>query len=165
MDLPKRKPHHLPEYLYQSGAYFVTVCTDKRKPILSRIVVGQGLAPAVPELTVYGRIVEKQLLSLETRFRGLKIDKYVIMPNHVHAIIFLENPTAAGASPRPTVSSAICAFKSLSTLQCKRQHPIDKVFQNSYYDHIIRNQNDYDEIWTYIDNNPQKWELDKLYIL
>ena len=165
MDFPKRKPHRLSEYNYKNGAYFVTVCTDKRKPILSRIVVGQGLALAVPELTAYGKIVEKQLLGLETRFHGLRIDKYVIMPNHIHAIITIENPTAAGPRPCPTVSSVVCAFKSLSTLECKKRYPIEKIFQNSYYDHIIRSQNDYDEIWEYIDNNPQKWELDKLYIL
>lgn len=163
--LPQRKSHRLPDFCYKNGYFFVTICTYKRRAILSRIDVGQGLAPAVPELTAYGRIVERELLALETRFRDVKIDKYVIMPNHIHAIVAINPPQAAGASPCPTLSSVIGAFKSLATLRCKKRYPVDKIFQNSYYDHAVRGQADYDEIWTYIDQNPQKWELDKMFVI
>ncbi len=101
------------------------------------------------------------MLLLEKRYPTLKIDQYVIMPNHIHAILVLED--AAGASPRPTITDIICAYKSLTTRECKKAHPIDKMFQTSFYEHVIRGQADYDEIAEYITNNPKQWELDKLY--
>ena len=73
---------------------------------------------------------------------------------------FKENQTG-GASPSPTVSDIICAFKSLSTLECKKLLPIDILFQRSYHDHIIRDDIDYQNIRQYIDENPIKWAEDK----
>lgn len=55
------------------------------------------------------------------------------------------------------------AFKSLTTLKCRREGLSGALFQTSFYDHIIRNENDYLEIWSYIDSNPLKWELDRLF--
>ena len=98
---------------------------------------------------------------LEERYPVLRIDRYVIMPNHIHIILILD--ASAGASPRPTVPEIICAYKSITTRECKKVRPIDKLFQTSFYEHVIRGQADYDEIATYIDNNPKQWELDKLY--
>jgi len=86
----------------------------------------------------------------------------VIMPNHIHFIVFLES-NAAGASPRPTLSDIICSYKSLVTRDCKTVQPIDKVFQTSFYEHIIRNRQDYDDISRYIKDNPARWYYDKLY--
>ena len=103
-ELPKRKHPRLDNYDYSSaGAYFITICTKDRKCVLSRIV-GRGLAPAETktEYTLFGEIAEKQLLSLEERYPHLVIEQYVIMPNHIHAILILKNKTA-GASPRPTI--------------------------------------------------------------
>ncbi len=100
--LPKRKHPRLDHYDYRTtGAYFITICTQNRRCLLSR-VVGRGLAPAEIRYTAYGRIAQEQLLLLEQRYPSLKIDQYVIMPNHIHAILFLEE--TAGASPRPTIS-------------------------------------------------------------
>ncbi len=140
----------------------MTVCTHGKSKILCS-VVGRGLAPPVPSLTDCGRIVEQQLLDLEKRFKHIKIDKYVIMPNHVH-VIFIVDSAAAGASPRPTVSDAICAWKSLSTRQCKMEGINQKLWQTSFYDHIIRDENDYLTRWNYIDTNPAKWAEDDYYI-
>jgi REP element-mobilizing transposase RayT len=98
---------------------------------------------------------------LEKRYPALKIDRYVIMPNHIHAVLILKE--TAGASPRPTVTDIICAYKSLTTKECKHAHRIEKLFQTSFYEHVIRGQADYDEIVEYIINNPKQWELDKLY--
>ena len=83
------------------------------------------------------------------------------MPNHIHAIIILEE--AAGASPRPTLSDVICAYKSLTKRECNKIKPISKLFQNSFYDHVIRNEVDYSEVLKYIEENPAKWYYDKLY--
>ena len=159
--LPKRKHPRLDHYDYSTaGAYFVTICTQNRRCLLSRIV-GRGLAPAEIQYTAYGQIAQEQLLLLEQRFPSMKIDRYVIMPNHIHATLFLTE--TAGASPRPTIMDIVCAYKSLTTRQCKKVYPIDKLFQTSFYEHVIRSREDYHEIAEYIANNPKKWELDKLY--
>ena len=104
MDLPQRKHPRLKEFAYDVGGfYFVTICAQDRKTLFSR--VGRGLAPAadpVITLTRYGKIVEEELLRLEERFPFIKIDRYVIMPNHIHVIFYYDDETA-GASPRPTL--------------------------------------------------------------
>ena len=155
--LPKRKHPRLDDYDYSTpGAYFITICTQDKRCLLSHIV-GRGLAPAEIRYTAYGQIAREQLLLLEQRYPNLKIDQYVIMPNHIHAILLLEE--AAGASPRPTIMDIVCAYKSLTTRQCK----IGKIFQTSFYEHVIRGPKDYEEIAEYIVNNPKQWELDTLY--
>ena len=159
--LPKRKHSRLDHYDYSTaGAYFITICTQNRRCLLSNIV-GRGLAPAEIRYTAYGRIAQEQLLLLEQRYPSLKIDQYVIMPNHIHAILLLEE--TAGDSQRPTIMDIVCAYKSLTTRECKKVRPVDKLFQTSFYEHIIRGREDYEEIAEYIVNNPKQWELDKLY--
>ena len=160
-DLPQRKHPRLNHYDYStSGAYFITICTQNRRCLLSRIV-GRGLAPAEIQFTAYGRIAQEQLLLLEQRYPSLPIDQYVIMPNHIHAILLLEETSED--SQRPTIMDIVCAYKSLTTRQCKKVQPIDKLFQTSFYEHVIRGREDYNEIAEYTVNNPKQWELDKLY--
>ena len=164
MELPNRKPNRLKQYDYTgNGAYFITICTQNRTEILSEIIVGRGLAPAECKLSEYGKIAEQELLNLEKRYAGVKIDKYVIMPNHIHAIISINNDLTAGARPRPTLSDIICTFKSITTRLCNKRHKGNKIFQTSFYDHIIRGEEDFKEIWEYIDGNPQKWREDRFY--
>ena len=160
--LPKRKPTRLKGYDYSlNGAYFITICTKDKKCILGKIV-GQGLAPVVTDLSQYGKIAKGQLLDLENRYKSVKIDKYVIMPNHIHIILVMDN--SAGASPCPTISDVVCSFKSLTTRMCnKADNKSQKIFQTSFHDHIIRGKKDYQKIWEYIDTNPIKWELDCFY--
>ena len=159
--LLKRKHPRLDHYDYStSGAYCITICTHSRRCLLSRIV-GRGLAPAETQYTAYGRIAQEQLLMLEQRYPSLKIDQYVIMPNHIHVILSLEE--TAGANPNPTIMDIVCAYKSLTTRQCKKVQPIDRLFQTSFFEHVIRNREDYNEVAEYIVNNPKQWELDKLY--
>ena len=160
-NFPKRKHPRLDHYDYSiAGAYFITICTQNRRCLLSHIV-GQGLAPAEIQYTAYGQIAREQLLLLEQRYPSLKIDRFVIMPNHIHAILLLEEmPEDA---PRPTLMDIVCAYKSLTTRQCKKVGPIDKLFQTSFYEHVIRGREDYHEIAEYIVNNPKQWELDRLY--
>ena len=165
-ELPKRKHTRLSAYDYSSaGAYFVTVCTQNRRCVLSRIV-GRGLAPAEKsgiEYTSFGEIAKAQLLLLEERYPYLSIDLYVIMPNHIHIIMIL-NGKSAGASPRPTITDIICAYKSLTTRECKKNGFDGKLFQTSFYEHIIRGREDYEEIVKYIYENPVRWFYDELYL-
>ena len=164
-ELPQRKHPRLVNYDYGSaGAYFITICTQNRRCVLSRIV-GRGLATAEArgmEYTSFGKIAEQQLLSLEERYEYLSVDKYVIMPNHIHVVLILEIE-AAGASPRPTLTDIVCAYKSLTTRECKNNGFDGKLFQTSFYEHIIRGREDYEEIVKYIYENPIRWHYDELY--
>ena len=163
--LPIRKHPRLDNYDYSStGAYFITICTQNRRCILSR-VVGRGLAPAETkgiEYTSFGEIAERQLLLLEDRYLHLEIDKYTIMPNHIHVIMIVKGDEA-GASPRPTIIDIVCAYKSLTTRECKNNGFEGKLFQTSFYEHIIRGREDYEEIVKYIYENPMRWYYDELY--
>ena len=156
MEAPQRKPNRIKSYDYsQCGAYFVTICTRDRKRILSEIVGDD--AHIVPK--PYGQIAEKYIRNAP------EIEKYVIMPDHIHLLIRLENgsmwastPTADRSCPRPnqTVASIVRSIKTLTTKEIGTS-----IFQRSYYDHVIRNQQDYDEIWQYIENNPCAWRIEK----
>ena len=162
MDLPKRKPIRLPEYDYSSpGAYFVTVCTHDRRCILSDITVGEGLAPPAVELTPIGQCVQEQLLALPSRFPLVHLDHFVIMPNHVHLLVSVAD--SGGASPSPTLSDVVGAFKSLSTRLSRGNLGDLPLWQRSYHEHVIRNANDYREIWNYIDANPARWAEDRYF--
>ena len=84
------------------------------------------------------------------------------MPNHIHVIfVLLEN--TGGASPSPTISNIVCAFKSLCVRAAKAEGFEGKLFQRSFYDHVIRGREDYEQIKRYIYENPQNWEKDELY--
>ena len=163
-DFPKRKPNRLENFDYGAGySYFITICTQDRKKMLSNIVsVGEGLAPPEIKTTQIGDIAEKQLLLLETRFPDLKIENFVIMPNHIHIIFSLFTETG-GASPSPTIPNVVCAFKSQCVRESRKIGYEGKLWQRSYHDHIIRNKKDYEEISKYIYENPINWETDEFY--
>ncbi|WP_073076102.1 transposase [Sporobacter termitidis] len=123
--LPKRKHPRLKNFDYsENGYYHITICTYSNLPLLSQITVGRGLAPAETMLTPLGRIVEQQLLALPERYPNVMISKRIIMPTHIHVIMVLQESTAAGASPRPTISDIVCAYKSISTRLCNEQEKI-----------------------------------------
>ena len=164
----QRKPTRLYGFDYSGcGTYFVTVCTQGKKQILSKVIplqeannenVGQGLAPAEIKLLPCGKIAGEQLKLLEIRFPCVTVYDYVIMPDHIHAIIniWYEHGTAE-ASLCPTLSHVVGVFKSLTTRICNRYCHKGKLFQSSFYDHIIRNDKDYEKTSEYIANNPQAW--------
>lgn len=154
---PCRKDHlRLPAWDYaQSAAYFITICTQNRSCILSDIRRGGA------QLRPLGRICEAQIKALELRY-GICVQKYVIMPNHIHLLLTIDR---AEQSPAPTISDMVCAFKSITTKQANQQENRlhRKLWQRSFYDHVIRNEQDYLETLKYIDENPVKWELDRFY--
>ena len=167
---PKRKELRLKQYDYSSqGAYFVTICIEGRKPILSDIVrpVGVGaLDDPQIRLTEIGKTVEKHLLSSE-KISGVTIDQYVIMPDHLHVMIFLDpnqyTSQKNGSSRAPTPTNAmlphiISTFKRL----CARELG-NNIFQRGYIEHIVRDQKDYDTRAKYICENPIRWYYKELY--
>ena len=113
MEFPQRKHVRLKDYDYgQAGMYFVTICTQNRRCILSQItppcfegaeLVGRGLAPAALRLTDCGRLVENELTALTERYPSVAIEKYVIMPNHFHGLIRLRE--TAGGKPPPYIDA------------------------------------------------------------
>ena len=176
-DAPKRKPIRLTEYDYSTpGAYFVTICTQGRRRILSDITAGDGvLDPPCVHLTEYGAAVEQTLLEMDRHYAHVTLEKYVIMPNHIHLLIRITgegtsrtpSPTdplvGAGVPDRPLPANAvlpmlISTLKRFSNRKCGVQ-----LWQRSYHEHVIRNERDYEEIWTYIDGNPAKWTLGRYY--
>ncbi len=173
--MPRRKPIRLAGYDYSTpGAYFVTICTHEKRCILSTIPVGAGAldGPSL-QLTALGEIVEKHILSTE-HIPGMHVDKYVIMPNHIHLILTLEQERGPSRAPAPTgvadgyggsgipanekLPRAIGVMKRLTNKEAGK-----KLFQRSYYEHVIRNEADYRRIWEYIDTNPAKWTEDCYY--
>ena len=148
MNLPKRKPTRLKNYDYSSdGAYFITICTHKKQKILSNIVGAIHESPEI-KLSLNGEIVEKYIKQLEARFY-LKVDKYVIMPNHIHLLIVIET-RAIRESPlqkRSTISNAIGYLKMNVSRDVHKIGYTEKIWQRSFHDHIIRNEGDYLKIW------------------
>lgn len=185
MELPRRKPIRLPEYDYSSpGAYFITICTHNRRCILSRITVGEGLAPPAVELSPVGQCVKEQILALPKRYPAVQIDNYAIMPNHIHLLVSFHrvsggaspsptpcNMDLGGASPQgththspsPTLFDVVRVLKSISTRLSRDNLGDLPLWQRSFHEHVIRNEHDYREIWEYIDANPAKWAEDRYY--
>lgn len=159
MDLPKRKPTRLKEFDYSTpGSYFITICTKDRKKLLSKITVGDD-ALIVPQnhLSGYGLICDKYIKNMNVIYENVSVDKYIIMPNHIHLLITIHG-TMKASSPTKNIGSIIRSFKTMVT----RETGIS-IFQRSYHDHIIRNEKDYQKIWQYIDANAAKWEEDCFY--
>lgn len=165
----QRKSVRLKEFDYsQNGYYFITICTKDRKNILSDIV-GDG-ACDIPKIQLchYGDIVEKNIKKMNMQYGNVRIKKYVIMPNHIHLLIEISDSQSidnilCGSSRAPNPTNAIIPkYISLFKRYCNRECGIN-IFQRSFYDHIIRDENDYIEICRYIMENPCKWQIDKLY--
>lgn len=154
MKLPQRKLQRLKGFDYASANfYFVTICTYKKRCILGK--PGQ--------LNLLGQIAEKELCGISDHFQGATVNKFIVMPNHLHAIFVLDTAAAERSRPFPTLSSIIGLYKSGVSREIHRMYPELLVWQPSFYDHIIRDEEDYLRIWEYIDENPAKWELDQYY--
>jgi len=171
-ELPKRKIIRLQEYDYSSkGCYFITICSQQRMNLFGEIPVGQGLCPC--RLSNIGEIINHEIKQLSPRFPNITIDKYVIMPNHVHLLMIIQNVSqeqeierqGQSPCPTPTIGDVIGALKSISTKKANERDDTRgrKVWQFRYHDHVIRDEEDYRQIWQYIDENPAKWTIDRYY--
>ena len=161
MEFKNRKPTRLKDYDYSSeGVYFVTVCSKDRKPMFSTVVGDGDLDVPKVLLSDYGKIIKNNIEYMNKIYSYIEISNYVIMPNHLHILINVSSSGMSG-SPSPT-NDVIPSF--VGTLKRFVNKEVgENIFQRSYNDHIIRNERDYLEHWTYIENNPLKWELDELY--
>jgi len=150
MNYSKRKSPRIPNYDYSTpNYYFITICTHRKKCIF-------GLQN---NLTEIGKIVDRHICNIQLYYENVFVDKYVIMPNHIHLILVLKH--SADCSDVPLI---VGQFKRGVTKDIRGIFPEMIVWQRSFHDHIIRNQVGYEKIWTYIDHNPIKWEEDCFYI-
>lgn len=168
--LPARKQLRLKGYDYsQNGYYFVTICTEDKGNALGNIKDKEMI------LSNVGIMVGKWWLELENKFPNIKLWEYVLMPNHIHGIIEIKNLVGAGF-PRPqqnngrgdrapTLGQIIGYYKYQSTKYCRLSGllPSIKLWQRNYHEHIIRSDDELQEIRRYISNNPKNWKKDKLY--
>ena len=92
------------------------------------------------------------------RYAGVFVDRYCIMPNHVHLIIGITSKENGRMISAPTLSRIIGQMKRFASKKCEKS-----IWQKSFYDEIIRNRAAYDEISKYVFENPMKWEEDELF--
>lgn len=154
-DLPKRKHIRIEDFDYSSpGAYFITICTANREKIFWCNRRGDLWSPANVPLSDIGITVDNEIQKLNTVYTVVRVDKYCIMPDHIHMILSIDSDADGRPQVAPTISRVMKQFKGSVTKQVGRP-----VWQKSFYDHGIRNQQDYNEIWEYIENNPLKYLL------
>ncbi len=163
MELDQRKKQRLRDYDYsQNGAYYITLCTREKQHLFGTVNNGCVV------LNMAGEMVRHHLEYIDT-YENVILDKYVIMPNHIHAII---NTNDCGTTRRsfPTVSEYIQRFKTMTTklyidgVKAGEYPSFEKaIWQKSFYDRIIRDENEYLLIWKYIDENPLKWVTDEYF--
>ena len=158
-ELPKRKSNRLESYDYSStGAYFVTVCTLKRQNYFwSKVGTTSGRPPDI-ELSSCGKIVCEAIQNITIAYPELSVDSYVIMPNHIHLLLRVRADERGRPMVAPTISRVIKQLKGYVSKQIGKT-----IWQKSFYDHIIRDREDYEEHLKYIYENPVRWHDDELY--
>jgi len=167
--------HHsiwLPGHDYSSpGAYFITIVTNNRQYLFGEIVNNEMI------LNEYGEIANKYWYEIPKHYTNTQLDEYVIMPNHIHGIIFIvgaihelplqQNEFSQLIQRRKMLLPKIIGrFKMNAAKQINqiRQTPGIPVWQRNYYEHIIRNDNELNKIREYIINNPLTWQTDENYV-
>ncbi len=182
-DNKKRKPNRLKEYDYsQDGWYFVTMCVKNKIECFGEIKNDKII------LNEHGQIILKYWQEITSHYQNIFLDEWVVMPNHIHGIIIIENLVGAEQCSEshifakstvgteqcsvPTkaiarvdyglLSKVIKSFKEISVKTIRKNlNDYDFAWQRSFYDHIIRNEKSLDKIRSYIYHNPPKWELDR----
>ncbi|MFP4698379.1 MAG: transposase [Eubacteriales bacterium] len=161
--MKQRKNIRLKSFNYsQTGSYFITICTYNKFQLFGEIIDTQSNTKM--EMNNNGEIVKQAMEQLPNRFTNTKIDKYVIMPNHIHVIITLkrEHQDTPLQQKRSEISKIVGYLKMNITKRIKETSKmIEKVWQRGYHDRIIRNELEYKKIWEYVDTNPLKWKMDK----
>jgi len=158
-----------------SAAYFITICTDHRKPCLGRVVETRFIASPP------GEIVQTCWNAIPRQFPYVQLGAFVVMPNHIHGIVIIDKPVTAAALVPPTepltgggfagdtnpmlhenVARIIRWYKGRCTYEI-RKLPADFRWQARYYDHVIRDASSYQRIQAYIEDNVIHWAKDKFY--
>jgi REP element-mobilizing transposase RayT len=166
--LRHRRSIRLKGYDYAlTGVYFITSVTHGRENLFGEIVGSEM------RLNEYGEIVQNTWDDLPNHNNGIELDAFVVMPNHIHGIIII---VGAGSEPAPTnetvptttsapaiaLSEIVRQLKTFSARRINVQRQISgvPVWQRNYYEHIIRNDHEFERISQYIIHNPVQWMLD-----
>ena len=172
-EFSKRKTIRIKGYDYSTpGAYFITICTANRQNLFWARCGGElcsiknenrpgsvGAAICRPQeipLSSVGKIVEQAILQIADHYEAVSVDKYCIMPDHIHLILRFDSDANGRQVAAPTVPTVVGHMKRWVSMQLGCS-----IWQKSYFDHGIRNQQDYNEIWEYIEGNPLKWVMTK----
>lgn len=129
-----------------AGSYFITICTINKNKLLSNFIADKSFKPILV-LSDCGKIVDKNINNIRFCYNNVYIDNYVIMPNHIHLLIT--------SNTNIYIPNLIRTFKTLSSKELGKS-----IFQRSYHDHVIRNKQEYTQIWQYITDNPINWNKD-----
>jgi putative transposase len=167
----------------RNGAYFITICTKRHLCLFGNIDVETGLRPVSTNksdksdnsdisnktgkktirinLSEEGKIVTVCWFDLLNHYSNIILDEFIVMPNHVHGIIIIQNYT--GEKQKHGLSEFVRAFKSFSSRRINefRKSNNSETWQQRYYDHIIHSDNELDRIRKYIKNNPDNWLTDQ----
>lgn len=152
-----RRSIRLPGYDYtQPGAYYVTICTQDRECLLAD-VTGDTVT-----LSTYGEIVQRAWEGLPDHYANLGLDAFVIMPNHIHGVLVLTEVARTSSERVHGLPEIVRAFKSFSAraVNDARGTPQNPVWQRNYYEHIVRDDDEWERIREYIAANPVNWEDD-----
>ncbi len=159
--LPERRSIRLPGYDYRlTGLYFVTICAHERRCLFGE-VSGESV-----RLNALGQIVETEWTKSRELRREIAMDAYIIMPNHLHAIVAIDQAVhPAGSAPgarNRSLGSLVNGFKAAATRRINelRGTPESAVWQRNYYEHVVRNEDELNRIREYIALNPAKWAAD-----
>jgi putative transposase len=169
-ELHHRRSIRLPGYDYAgTGAYFITICTHQRECLLGDVVDGEV------RLSEFGSLVREEWLHSSEIRNEIELDAFTRMPNHIHGIVVIQRPVSSSAMgfvgahgcapihrPPRSLGSFIAGFKATSTRSVNRlrQSPGVLLWQRNYYEHIIRNDEEWDSLREYTENNPRNWEQD-----
>ncbi|UYN89426.1 MAG: transposase [Anaerolineales bacterium] len=165
----RRKQIRIPDFDYSSpGAYFITVCVQDRRNLLSQILDAEiSLKPP-------GNVVLQTWMSLPVHYPYVEVDEFVVMPNHIHGLVWIRDmqvnrvDVGAGFKPAPTrhgLSEIARGFKTFSSRKINELPTQDSKFawQRGFYEHVIRDEKDLYDHRLYIQENPVKWQNDEYY--
>jgi len=167
-EIHHRRSIRLKGYDYSSdGVYYITVCTQERVNLFGEVGVGADSISARMELNHAGKMIETIYNETINLYKNITSDICVIMPNHLHCIISISRADMESA---PTIGDVMQSFKRNTTIKYINgvksgiYPPFNKrIWQRDYYEHIIRDKNDYEQRWQYIDENPARWKEDEHY--
>ena len=165
-EFPKRKRNRLKNYDYSSvGAYFITICTKDKKVLFwsknQPDFVGEDiiLPSDSVQLSLYGKIVEEAIKAIPKYYPHIELLQYVIMPNHIHMILYIPYNDGRMISSPTSILTAVGQMKRYVSKKIG-----ESIWQKSFHDHVIRDKSDYDKISQYIYENPIKWQYDCFYV-
>lgn len=170
----KRRSVRLKGYDYsQSGLYFVTICTKNHECIFGEIK-DDGRGTIFCALNTGGEIAEQYLKQIPKHYPNVVVDKFVIMPNHIHMILIIENDNRAQnivplqkqkfqKITSGSISAIVRGYKIGVTKWFRKNTNIHDIWQRNFYEHIVRNEKSLEKIQNYIVHNPEKWEDDKFF--